>query len=601
MLRGNRRQRLLPGLAIGVIIAIALSLASQFGLLYSSQLKSGDFFFRAASLSNSSTPDDRIVIVALDDKSLEKLGHISKWPRSYYARLTDKLAREQARVIAFDVLFAEPSEDDGQLAVAIENAGNVILPLLQAPTENRSMLGPETTSSFRLVQPLASLSQEAAALGHANVLPDVDGVVRRLPLVLSTDDHQPSLALATAATYLRRPEVIESPVKDNGLPFTGRLIPLTDGNRMLINFIQNRQAPGGIVKFQAVSFVDVLNDEYTSSLFADKIVIIGATASGLGDTFWTPMGRVMNGVEIHASAIHTILSGNFLRSAPPLANVMLIVLLALLSGFLVLRLRVLWASVSVIFMLIVYVLLAFSLFDSGILLNLLYPPLSVASTFLGTNVYNVVFETAVVDKILAGSAKGELNLEGEEQEVTVLFADIRGFTGIAETIPPAQLLKVLNIHLAVVIDAILQYDGVINKFGGDSVMAIWNVPVKCEGHPILAVEAAVKAQQAVAKIQETEADMARMVFGIGINTGRAIVGNIGTRDRLEYSVVGDTVNTAARIASGAPGGRIWISEQTFEQVKNHVQVKPLEALSVKGKQEPVQIYEVLNLQSLMTG
>jgi len=229
------------------------------------------------------------------------------------------------------------------------------------------------------------------------------------------------------------------------------------------------------------------------------------------------------------------------------------------------------------------------------------------------NLYNVIHERsekkgitetfgryispAVVNRIMTTLSEGKPKLGGTEHEVTVAFADIRGFTSISEAIPPEELVRILNIYLSAVIKAVLDHDGMINKFGGDSVMAVWNVPLSCDGHALLATKAAVTAQRAISELQEKEASPVKIKFGIGINTGNAVAGNMGTEDRLEYSVIGDTVNTAARLAGSTPGGKVWIGADTFAQVKDYVQVKPLEPLSIKGKREPVQAYEVIAIQT----
>ena len=146
------------------------------------------------------------------------------------------------------------------------------------------------------------------------------------------------------------------------------------------------------------------------------------------------------------------------------------------------------------------------------------------------------------------------------------------------------------------IEAVFSYGGIINKFGGDSVMAIWNAPVECEGHALLAVKAAVSAQSAISELKEKGA-IAKMEFGIGINTGKAVAGIMGSKDRLEYSVVGDIVNTAARLASSAPGDKIWIGNSTFAEIEGHILAKPLKPLVLRGKRVPIQAYEVLDINS----
>jgi adenylate cyclase len=607
------RKHFLAGLAIAFSIGVVFCLAFCLNLLYGLQQRSGDFLFRAADLYQETEPQERIIIVGIDNKSLAQLGHFPLWSRSHYAQLIGTLSEAKARVVVFDILFSEPTSGDEELATAIRNAGNVILPTIYTPTTLSSALNQQTAESRSLIKPLEIFQAGAAAFGYANVTPDADGIMRQLSIAIGDGDgYEPALALAAVAEYLRRPEVIESPIKDNVLPFAGRLIPLIDSNEMLINYISSPQRNGGIVNFETVSFVDVINGEVAPTLFQDKIVIIGATASGLGDTFWTPMGRMMHGVEVHASAIHTILSGNFLKPAPSIVTIASMLVMAPLCGLAVLRLRVLWASLSAVFLCFAYFLVAFFLFDNGVVLNMLYPPLTILGAFVGLNVYNVTAERSekrkiaktfgryispqVADRILAALDEGKLKLGGEVHEVTVAFADVRGFTSISEKMQPEELVRVLNTYLSLVIKAVLKYEGMINKFGGDSITAIWNVPTECEGHSLLAIKAALEAQRSIKELQK-EATLPKMDFGIGINTGKAVAGNMGSEDRLEYSVIGDAVNVAARLASTAPGGKVWIGANTFELVKDYIKAKPLRPLAMKGKRKPVTAYEVVGVKS----
>ena len=328
------------------------------------------------------------------------------------------------------------------------------------------------------------------------------------------------------------------------------------------------------------------------------------------------LGRHLSGLTFAIAVVIArigLVTGNFLKPAPSSVTIASMLALALLGGLVVLRLRVLWASLLTLLLGIAYFLAAFSFFDNGTVLNMLYPPLTLAGTFVGVNLYNVTSERSekreitktfgryvsppVVDRILATLGEGELKLGGEECEVTAAFADVRGFTSVSEKIPPEELVRALNTYLSIIITAVLKYDGMINKFGGDSVMAIWNVPIEHKGHALSAIKAAIYAQRAIAEWQEKETTLPKMEFGIGINTGKAVAGNMGSEDRLEYSVIGDTVNTAARLASAAPGGKVWIGANTFKQVKDDVTTKPLDPLTVKGKREPVEAYEVVGIQN----
>ncbi|MBI2831480.1 MAG: adenylate/guanylate cyclase domain-containing protein [Chloroflexi bacterium] len=608
----RRNSRVLTGLVIASGVGAVFCLAFALNLLSTLQSQSDDFFFQAAEYGSESTSADKIVVIAIDEDSLARLGRISSWSRTYYAQVIDKLSKAGARLIVFDVLFSEPAAGDTELATSIQRSGKVILPFIRAPEQSGATLLRATTGTKNFIKPLELFSNHALALGHANVTPDRDGVVRKVSIVLSENGSEPALALAAAAKYLRRPEVIESPPQNSALPFAGRTIPLSGSDEMLVNYIDSPRRFGEVVSFQTVSFIRVLNDEANLNLFEDKIALIGVTASGLGDTFLTPMGVMFSGVEIHATAIHTILQANFLKQPPSWLTVLLILIFALATGLLATRLRALFAVLASGGLLVSYLLAAFTLFERGIMLNLLYPPLATVASFAAVTFGNVVVERSekrklletfgrylspsIRDKILATMAEGELKLGGEEQEVTVLFADARGFTNMSETVPPHELVIALNTHLSLIIGAILAQDGSVNKFGGDSVMAIWNAPVPSERHRLRAVKAALSAQEKIRELAGQESNIPGMKFGMGINTGKALVGNMGSAERLEYTVIGDAVNTAARLANAAPGGTVWIGANTLTQIKELVEIQSIGTISIKGKQEPVPAYEVLRLR-----
>jgi adenylate cyclase len=603
-------------LAVATSLGVALCIAFAFDLLWGVQRESSDFLFKAGGFRQDMGSVGDIVVVGIDDRSLDELGYLQSWPRSYHADLVDVLAESDARVIVFDLLFAEPSPDDERLAASMRDAGNVVLPLVYTSTGYEVTGVGESSGAGSFIRPLDTLEEAAIALGHANVHPDEDGVVRRLPLAIRDgEDYQPALSLAAVAEYLRRPQAIESPIEDNHLLFAGRSIPLDDVNGMIVNYVAGSAGTGASTSFLNVPYVDAMRGEVAPDVFSDRLVLVGATASGIGDTFWTPTGRQMNGVDIHANTIHTILAGDFLRPAPSYVTVMLILLFALSCGMVVLRLRVLWATGAAISLCVAYFLVGFTVFDAGIMLNMVYPPMAIVVPFVGTSLYNITSERSekrvitktfgryisapVADKILLALEHGELKLGGEECEVTVAFADIRGFTAMSENVQPEELVSALNRYLSMVIKEVLRHDGMVNKFGGDSIMAVWNAPARCEEHALLATRAAVEAQRAIRDLQEANPTLVKMDFGIGVSTGRAVAGNLGSEDRSEYSVIGDCVNVAARLTSVAEGGKVWIGSGTFDLVRDCVEARALEPLTVKGKREVVQAYEVTDIRSAL--
>ena len=593
------------GLIISGSIGILFCLALGLNLLNSLQLRSNDFFFQAAQYNKSSEIDPTIVIVGIDDKSIQELGKYSSWPRSFYSQIIDELSNYRARVVVMDILFSDPDPEDQMLATSIKAANNVVLPVVRTNTLTNSTIVGSLAESQDVLRPTEQLEQSALAIGHANISADQDGIVRRLPVQINTNSgNVPALSITTVAKYLRRPGVVEAPMKSNTLSFAGRSIPLNEKKEMLINYSISPE-------FTELSFVDVLHGNVDPKLLEDKIVLIGTTAVGLGDYFWTPMGFKLNGVEIHAHAIDTILSNNFLAPASKALTMGFILLLSLSCGLIVLRVRVWQAILAGSALVTTYLLCVFLSFDRGLVLNAAYPPLAILGTFLSVNLYKLASEQSqkieliklfgrfvsapVAEQVIHAVDVGQLDLGGNEKEVTVLFADVRGFASLSEKTKPKELVKALNVYLSVVIEAVLKYDGIINKFGGDSIMAIWNTPIPHNDHAWLAVRAAAEAQRGIKDLQEKDSHLLRMDFGIGISTGIAVAGSMGSQDRIEYSVIGDCVNTAARITGLTPMGKIWIGENTQKYVSANIVTKSLEALEVKGKEQPVKVYEVVDV------
>jgi len=592
----NNRKKLFKGLLVALIVGLVCSLAGFFQFFNTLSQKSGDLLYRGQSSYYLAETAKKIVVVGIDDACLKEFGIISSWPRSLHAALIDTLNENGARIIAFDILFSEASPDDAELAAAITRAGNVILPY--AVTIDSVQTKQEET-----IRPLFVFEQGALAAGHGNMTPDDDGVIRELPVIIDGDQLKPSLSLVTVAKYLRRIEVFDSPPNKSDLTLAGRKIPLQNWG-MLVNFTAGPSSGG----FINVSYADVLSGAFAPDVFQDKIVIIGVTALGFGDVYWTPIGQPLAGVEIHAQAMNTILSGQFIKPVSSLVTCLIIVLFALLVGLVTLRWRVLWSALSTLLIGAGYCLAAFYFFDHGLLLNIFHPLLALALISIVMNLYNATLarrekeeitrtfgkyvSPPVVMKILNTMNEGSLELGGEECPVTVLFADVRGFTGFCEKLGPGVVVGTLNRYFSIIIESVLQHDGIINKFGGDNIMAVWNAPIKCPEHALCAVKAAITAQEKIGVLQAVTPNLPEMKFGIGINSGKAVVGNMGSLERLEYSLIGDTVNIASRLSALAPANKVWIGTETYESVKHRYTTISMGPLAMKGKEQLVNVYEL---------
>jgi adenylate cyclase len=595
-------------LAVGCLLTIAYF----FSFFSTAQSRSTDFFFK-------SRPDDSAhstVIVGIDQQSYRELlpqfGAMTSWSRTLYGDVVRALRKAGARVIVFDMFFDAPSPEDSIVATALHQAGNVILPV-EAQGPGRPNPYPGVAQEFEVfIRSTKLLHDSAVAEGIVNVTTDPDSVVRSLPLLLRVgSENVPSLALTAVARFIRRPAVLDAPPTNSIIFGAGRALPLLDTNSMLINFFGQSVGPERKGPFPIIPFVDVLNGAFDQSLVKDKIVLIGLTVRGL-EEFSTPTtsNTKMWGVEVLGNAIETILSERYLMPASRTMTVVLIFLMAALAACLVTLSRPSWATIGSVMLLGLYVFIAGVFFDAGILLNLIYPPSALLISFGLVMAYRVVYEQGEQRKIreLMGQYLSptvsqwvlqdpdKLQLGGQTQDITVLFSDIRGFTTLAHTLAPQALVSLLNEYMTVMSRIVFKHDGVLDKYIGDAIMAFWNAPMPQPDHARRACQTALEMISALRALQ---ADWKRrglppFEVGIGINSGPAVVGNIGSLERLQYTALGDTTNVASRLEGlgkmyGVP---IVIGETTRKEAGPAFEYRELDLVAVKGRDKPLVVYEV---------
>jgi adenylate cyclase len=559
-------------------------------------------------LFTSQAPSLNIVIAGIDDDTLETFGRWGDWPRSLHAQAIDNLSQAGAKVIGFDVIFADNSPDDDTLATAMAQADNVVLAAVG--TRLVSKAGAEITYDNFLL-PTSSLEQVASSIGHANVIPDGDGTVRRLPLIVKSSSGQvyPSLALAVLYRHFSRTLPQEYPLENGAVYLLARDIPVDDAYFLRINFAADYE------RRPYISYSDVINGDFDPSLVDNKIVLIGMTATGEPDTWAIPTSAAnVPGVLIHAAAMDTILTARFLVEPGTIVTLLIMLLLIGITAFALPRFGTrYWTDVAkgagmTVGLFVACLIGGFFAFDRGYSIDLFYPLLLLPVVYVSNVICMIVTEQSdkrfvkelfgryispqIASEIVTRADIGELRLGGEQREVSVLFADIRNFTHISEQLSPEAVVKMLNTYLSAVADAVVKHDGIVNKFGGDNIMAVWNAPQSQPEHALLAVKAAWEAQQKLAELQQSDSQEIQVQFGIGINTGIALAGNIGSVGRTEYTVIGDSVNVASRICSSTPGGEIWIGAETYNQTKDYIETQELEAQKLKGKSALIEVYRV---------
>lgn len=630
----RERRRFLVSIAIALAIGILTSLAFLFrwlpGVDQLQDLYNDQVHFKTRAGERART----VVMVVIDDKSVvalaEQYGRFFSWPRSLHAQVIDNLAAAKARVIVFDVLFDAPSPDDAVLGRSIADAKNVILAAVGEPPVP-GKLEPGQPPTYKVfIKPRKELAAGALALAHAHTSPDPDAIVRRTPLLAKAGDEElPALSLAGQQKYLRREKIVEA--KAPGFLYAGgRPIPVDPFGQMIINYVgpashQPEVRPGPV---PVVSYVDVLQGTFDRSLVEDKLVFVGLTATGFADDFPTPTslaGVKMWGVEIHAQTAETLQRAGFLRPQGAASAILFILGLSLLPGYVLARFPPFRAAaVSLgLFALyhaagITYVVLAGEAARARAqtfsLLNVVYPSLALVGTFLFVMMYRIVFEQreqrltkglmgkylspAVMDEVLQDP--DQLGLGGVKREMSVLFADIRGFTTISEKMEPRELTAFLNEFLTEMTDIVYKHQGVLDKYIGDMVMAFWGAPLEQPNHAELACRTAVEMIERLGELRPgwESRGLPPIYIGIGLSTGPMTVGNVGGSKRFDYTVIGDAVNLGARLQDVNKEYGTWIivPEVTQANVQDLLVVRYLDLITVKGKLEPVKIYELVALK-----
>jgi adenylate cyclase len=611
----RERTRLLASLVIALVVGLGLTAAYRAGWLATQQQSSHDGFYRKEAYSNElgNNAAERFVIVAMDSKSMQALGRWSGWDRSYYAHVIDSVKAGGARVLALDVGFFEPAPGDAELARAIREARIVIQPV----TGNRFYQ--DVDGYVRLMQierPIEELQPGTAAYGNVSVIPDQDGTVRSMPLVARADDDLvPTLGLAAVAEYLLvKPELSQQPPT---FKFAGRQVPVGDLHQMRINFAGPPSVQGRGETFRVVSFVDVLENRVDPKVFNDKLVFLGwLGVPGSADDYWTPVSSPevgkMAGVEVHANTAATIVRDVYLTPQDAASVVMVVMLFALVAGLLAARLGILKALAGVAAIMVGYVTLVSVAFDKGLILNMWYPNLALLLSYAGSAVYQVMFEQrhsrflrGAMGRYLSPSVMEEivrrpelLRLGGEKREMTVLFSDIRGFTSFSEQLDPQELVTLLNEYLTAMTNVIYKHDGVLDKYMGDAIMAFWNGPVSQPDHAKRGCLAALDMLEVLHSLHDRWKDrgIPSLNMGVGLNTGPMSVGNMGSDTRFDYTVMGDAVNLGSRLegTNKEYGTNIVISQTTLDDVKDEgFVVRFLDLVAVKGKAQPVAVYELI--------
>jgi len=609
-------------------------------------------------------PSFPVRIVDIDEASLEKVGQWP-WPRSELARIVGRLAEAGARTVAIDLILAEPDRlspeslarqarirselapivaelaalpsNDAVLAKAIE-AVPVVLGVVGDKATARAAGEPKARFALagddpvlfvprfpRAIEPLPALLPPAAGLGAVNWQPADDQIVRQVPLLVSLHGKLfPSLSLEALRTGMGETTVFVRASGGSSVQAFGQqtgvetvrigstVLPTRGDGQLWLNFA--RPDPR-----RYISAHRILDGTFDAADFTGRHVLIGASATGLLDLRATPLAASVPGVEIHAQAIEQMLSGRHL-TRPPLATgaeiLFLVAAGALIAG-LIRRSGPLAAAaigLAAIAAITAGSWLAFS--QAGILLDPVYPAISLLAVYLAGSLLSFIrtetdrarvkrafgyyLAAPLVEELAADPSR--LKLGGETREVTLLFADVRGFSRLSEGMDAETLIRFVNRLFTPLSEIILDHRGTIDKFMGDAVMAFWNAPVPDAGHAAHACEAALAMQARMDRLNREEAARKAAAgeravpirIGIGLNTGACCVGNVGSPQRFDYSVLGDAVNVASRIegATKTYGAPIIAGERTAAAAQGFAFLE-IDTAALRGKDRPERLFALV--------
>lgn len=558
-----------------------------------------DFFFSLRGIRDS---PHNIVVVAIDESSFDEVSDQWPWPRSLHAEMLNEVFKAGAKTVAFDILFAESSPEDEVFGKAIEKHKNVIsvfeinfIKDQHTGFDQKSIIKPRS---------LINASNNTLKLGLDKIKTETDGIIRRFYPSL---EGELSLSLKASQNYIEEQEGNLDSID-----------PLEDANGRWINFLGPARTIKTISYYQALNPKEYLPNDYLK----DALIFVGfATSSGIisgareTDHYPTSFSLwgagYLPGVEIHAQAASGFLSGISINRVATSSVFILGVFLAVFLGYLIISMKLIWGTI--LFSLSSFILLFFTFYlfvESYFYISPLFliaplffvffvnPFLKYLNSLKQRRFLHDAFSTylapQVVKQIIQDPAR--LSLGGEEQEATIFFLDLVGFTAMSESLTPKELLEVVNRTLGSFSEIILKNEGMIDKFIGDCIMAAWSLPLPQTDHAIKAVTAALEMQEMLPRLQEQEKHNTGSTFSfrIGISTGPVIAGNVGGGKRFNYTALGNDVNLAARLESlnKQYGTQVIISESTADLLGEGAVIRKLDKVRVVGQKKAVTIYEV---------
>lgn len=551
---------------------------------------------RVRHLTDVRPPGD-VALLLIDQESLRFLQEEESipwpWPRALYVPVVQYLRQCGARAIVFDILFTESSvlgdADDRELGAALAERDDVVLAAAVRPDRPGG-------------EPVPAIGDGAAALGRVLVPPDADGIFRRVPMTETPGVPLPPLAVAALATATGR------------TPPDARALPLDRDGALVVKYY----GPAGTIPSYSMaaaiqSYVRAGTGEeipLPAERLRDRTVFLGMSAPGLMDLRPTPADAVYPGVEVHATVFENLLANEWIRPAPAWGTALACLLVALLVAAVLGRVHGAVAGTALLPVLVgAGAAPGLALFRADVWFPVVAPALAAALSFVAVRAVDYATEgrqrrflrhafrhylsPAVIEEIVKNPDR--LALGGERKELTILFSDVASFTSLAERLEPETLIRVLNRYLTEMTEVILEEGGTVDKYEGDAIIAFWNAPLDQPDH---AARGAVAALRCVERLERINPELAReagapLAMRIGLHTGPVIVGNMGSRHRFDYTVLGDAANLASRIEGLGKvlASPVLLSEETRRGAGDAVLARDVGRVRVVGRREPARLFQ----------
>jgi adenylate cyclase len=634
-------RRILQGLAVGTagaLLAVGLWLLGALDLF---EFKTWDM--REQLFARSGAATDRIVTILLDQASLDWMKTENSlgfpWPRETHGAIADFCARAGAKALVFDIFYTEPSSygvsDDESFNASIRENGAVVGGMFIGrsvatqkswPPDLRdagiSLQGlPEWIAAVKPAAldfpfanfPIEPLASSFRVLGDTNPFMDADNVYRRLAL-FGRFDGRVVPALGLAAYLAGNPGAHSFSIKPGILEVDGKAVPIDSEGRAILRFrgptMTHTTYPADAIIQSELQIRNGETPNIDPAVLKGKYVFFGYSAPGLFDLRNSPMRNAYPGVEVHVTLLDNLLSGDFLKSPPLWATILMIVVVCMAAAVTVSSVSRAWynAVVYIVFIPLIPAL-GIAAYALGYWVQIVAGTLGTAVSLIGSSILNYATEgkqkrylkgafkqylsPVVIEQLIAHPER--LKLGGERRELSIFFSDLQGFTSLSEMLSPEELTALLNEYLSAMTDIIQAEGGTIDKYEGDAIIAFWNAPLEQEDHAVRAIRAALSCQAELARLRPGfKARVNKDLFmRIGMNSGPAVVGNMGSRTRFDYTMLGDAVNLAARLEGINKQFRTYtmVSATTLELTKGAFPARELSRVAVVGRKEPVTVYE----------